>query len=311
MVMHLHSHTHYPNDQQGRNADVHKAGRVAIRRALILVLIFMVVEFVGGFLANSLALMSDALHMLTDSIALMLALFAFWIASRPSTPKMSFGYHRAEILGALTCGLLIWFLTALLVYEAILRFKAPPEVKGSLLLVVASMGLIVNLISAWMLHSARSESLNMRAAYLHVLGDLLGSVGAIFAGLIILLTGWRLIDPLVTFLIAGLLLYGSWKIVIEAVGILMESTPRGIDPEEVQQVLEGLEVVEEVHDLHIWSVSSGILALSAHLVSTNPSDALTEANQTLDKRYGIHHTTIQVEHPEKFQSNRCYECIPK
>lgn len=309
--MHRNYHTHYPNAQQSRNAEGHKAGRVAIRRALILVLIFMVVEFVGGFLANSLALMSDALHMLTDSIALMLALFAFWIAGRPSTPKMSFGYHRAEILGALTGGLLIWFLTALLVYEAILRFKAPPEVKGSLLFVVASMGLIVNLISAWMLHSARSENLNLRAAYLHVLGDLLGSVGAIFAGLIILLTGWRLIDPLVTFLIAGLLLYGSWKIVIEAVGVLMESTPRGIDPEEVRQVLERLEVVEEVHDLHIWSVSSGILALSAHLVSTNQSDALAEANQTLDKRYGIHHTTIQVEHPEKFQSNRCYECFPK
>lgn len=309
--MHRHPHTNYPNDRQGRNPDTHKPGRVAISRVLILVLIFMVVEFVGGFLANSLALMSDALHMLTDSIALMLALFAFWIAGRPSTPKMSFGYHRAEILGALTGGLLIWFLTALLIYEAVSRFKAPPEVKGGLLFGVASMGLIVNLISAWMLHSAGSQSLNLRAAYLHVLGDLLGSVGAIFAGLIILLTGWRLIDPLVTFFIGGLLLYGSWKIVTEAVGVLMESTPRGIDPEEVKQVLEGLEVVEEVHDLHIWSVSSGILALSAHMVSTNPSGALNEANQTLDKRYGIHHTTIQVEHPEKFQSERCYECSPK
>ena len=295
----------------GLNEDAHGAGTVAIRRALILVIVFMLVEFFGGLLANSLALISDALHMLTDSAALMLALFAFWIAGRPSTPQMSFGYHRAEILGALTSGLLIWFLTAMLVYEAILRFRVPQEVKGGLLFVIASLGLVVNLISAWMLHSAHSGSLNLRAAYLHVLGDLLGSLGAILAGLIIWVTGWSLIDPLVTFLIAGLLLYGSWKIVAEAVGVLMESTPKGIDPEEVKKALEGLDVVQEVHDLHIWTVSSRILALSTHLVSTHPAEALAKANHTLDTKYGINHTTIQVEHPEKFQSDRCYECTPK
>jgi cobalt-zinc-cadmium efflux system protein len=295
----------------GLNEDAHGAGRVAIRRALILVIVFMLVEFFGGLLANSLALISDALHMLTDSAALMLALFAFWIAGRPSTLQMSFGYHRAEILGALTSGLLIWFLTAMLVYEAILRFRVPQEVKGGLLFVIATLGLVVNLVTAWILYSARSGSLNLRAAYLHVLGDLLGSLGAILAGLVIWMTGWSLIDPLVTFLIAGLLLYGSWKIVAEAVGVLMESTPKGIDPEEVKKALEGLDVVQEVHDFHIWTVSSGILALSTHLVSTHPAEALAEANHTLDTKYGINHTTIQVEHPEKFQSDHCYDCTPK
>lgn len=309
--MHSHLHNNDKNGYHDSKGDIHKAGGTALGRALIAILFFMVVEFIGGFLANSLALMSDAAHMLTDSMALTLSLLAFWIAQRPSTSQMSFGYHRAEILGALISGLLIWFLTAILVYEAILRFKSPPEVKGGLVFVIATMGLIVNLIAAWILRSVHSGSLNLKAAYLHVLGDLLGSLGAIVAGLVIWLTAWTLIDPLVTLLIAGLLLYGSWKIVTQAVGVLMESTPRDIDPNEVRQLLEEVESVQEVHDLHIWSVSSGFLALSVHLVSTNQEDALAKANQALDKRYGIHHTTIQVEHPEKFQSDRCYDCIPR
>jgi cobalt-zinc-cadmium efflux system protein len=269
----------------------------------------MVVEFIGGVLANSLALMSDAAHMLTDSMALALSLAAFWIAARPSTPKMSYGYYRAEILGALLSGLLIWFLTAILIFEAVQRIASPPEVKGVLLFVVATLGLLVNLAAAWILHGSRSRNLNLRAAYLHVLGDLLGSIGAIVAGLVIWFTGWTLIDPLVTFLIAALLLYGSWRIVLEALGVLMESAPRGIDPEEIQGVLEGIESVEEVHDLHIWTVTSGIPALSVHLVSANPGEALAETNRILGEKYEILHTTIQVEDPENRYSESCNECV--
>jgi cobalt-zinc-cadmium efflux system protein len=290
-------------------ANIHSTGAVALRRAVVVTLSFMVVEFVGGYMANSLALMSDAAHMLTDSMALMLGLFAFWIAARPSTPQMTFGYHRAEILGALTSGLLIWFLTAILVYEAILRIAEPPQVQGGMVMVIGSIGLGVNLVVAWILHGSRSHSLNLKAAYLHVLGDLLGSVGAIASGLTIWATGWNLIDPLVTFFIAALLLYGSWHIVVEAVGVLMESAPRGVDAREVRYNLERIPSVQEVHDLHIWSVSTGVIALSVHLVSSSPSRALREANRLLDEQYGIHHTTLQVEHPEEFQSDRCYECV--
>jgi cobalt-zinc-cadmium efflux system protein len=278
---------------------------------LIVTLTFMVVEFAGGYLANSLALMSDAAHMLTDCMALTLGLFAFWIAARPSTPQMTFGYHRAEILGALASGLLIWFLTAMLVHEAIRRIASPPEVQGEVVMVVGGIGLGVNVLVAWILHASHSRSLNLKAAYLHVLGDLLGSIGAIVSGLVIWSTGWNLIDPLITFFIASLLLYGSWHIVVEAVGVLMESAPRGVDALEVRSDLESIPSVQEVHDLHIWSVSTGVLALSVHLVSRDPGRALTEANDLLDQRYGIHHTTLQVEHPEEFQSDRCYECVPE
>lgn len=298
-------HHHLPHSHIG---NIHSKGSTALRRAVMVTLSFMVVEFIGGYLANSLALMSDAAHMLTDSMALMLGLFAFWIAARPSTPQMTFGYHRAEILGALTSGLLIWFLTAMLVYEAIQRSVDPPQVRGGVVIVIGGIGLGANLIVAWMLHASRSDSLNVKAAYLHVLGDLLGSIGAIVSGLVIWLTGWNLIDPLITFFIAALLLYGSWHIVVEAVGVLMESAPKGIDAREVRSALEEIPSVQEVHDLHIWSVSTGVLALSVHLVSRDPSRALREANQLLDEQYGIHHTTLQVENPEEFQSDRCYEC---
>ena len=303
------NHHHHPRLHHPPNENVHSTGATALRRAVTVTLVFMAVEFAGGYLANSLALMSDAVHMLTDSMALMLGLFAFWIAARPSNAKMTFGYHRAEILGALTSGLLIWFLTAMLVYEGIHRIAAPPQVRGGMVVVIGAIGLGVNVMVAWILHASRSHSLNLKAAYLHVLGDLLGSIGAIVSGLVIWVLGWKLIDPLVTFFIAALLLYGSWHIVAEAVGVLMESAPKGIDAREVRSALESISSVREVHDLHIWSVSTGVVALSVHLVSMDPSNTLTEANRLLDERYGIHHTTIQVENPGEFQSDRCYECV--
>ncbi len=281
---------------------------IVLGRALLITLVFMIVELVGGYFSNSLALISDAAHMLTDIGAILLSLFAYWMSKRPSTPSMSFGYHRVEILGALTSGLAIWLISGVLTFEAILRVSSPPEVKGFIVFGVALAGLGANLLSMRMLHSAKQTNINVRAAYVHLLADSLGSVGAILAGLVIWLTGWRLADLVATFIFAGLMLVGSWALVKESVGILMESSPSHVDPKKVRQGLEALVGVEEVHDLHIWSVSSGRLALSVHLISKDPEKLLHSAHHLLHEKFGIIHTTIQVEHPDEFKSERCYDC---
>jgi cobalt-zinc-cadmium efflux system protein len=296
---HGHSHSHS-----------HDHASSSITRAIAVTLVFMVVEFVGGWYANSLALISDGAHMLTDVGAMLLSLFAVWVSRRPSTPAMSFGYHRAEILGALASGLLIWLISGVLVYEAFARLKSPPEVQGPMVFIIATIGLGANLLCMRLLHSAKHDNLNARAAYLHMFSDVLGSVGAIIAGAVLWWTGWRPIDPIVTLLFAALMLVSSWSLVREAVTVLMESAPESHDPARVLADLQGLPGVREAHDLHIWSVSSGRLALSVHLVAAEPERILTEANRLLEERYGIKHTTIQVEHPERFRSDRCYDCAP-
>lgn len=307
---HDHNHNHGHHRDGHHNHPLQGNAPQVILRAIVITLIFMVIEFVGGWLSNSLALISDAAHMLTDIGAMTLSLFAFWVARRPVTWAMSFGYHRAEILGALLSGLLIWLIAGMLTYEAILRLHSPPEVTAPVVFVVATIGLAANLFSMWMLHSAKQDNLNVRAAYVHLLSDSLGSVGAIVAGIVLWLTDWRPIDPLITILFAGLMLFSSWSLVKEAVGVLMESTPSSVDPTQVQKDLQALGGVQEAHDLHIWTVSSGRLALSVHLVSEIPQDVLTTANTLLKEKYGIIHTTIQIEHPTQFQSERCYDCVP-
>jgi cobalt-zinc-cadmium efflux system protein len=223
---------------------------------------------------------------------------------------MSFGYHRAEILGALLSGLLIWLISGVLIYEAIARIQSPPEVEGPIVFVVATIGLAANLVSMWMLHSAKDSNINVKAAYLHLLTDSLGSVGAIIAGVVLWLTDWRPIDPIITVVFAILMLASSWGLVKEAVGVLMESTPTHLNPSRILEDLLTLADVREAHDLHVWTVSSGRLALSVHLISESTETVLKSANQLLLEKYGIIHTTIQVEHPEKFQSERCYDCMP-
>lgn len=309
---HPHGHDHHDHAHAGGGHAHHHGGKApaAIVKAMVITILFMVVEFVGGWFSNSLALISDAAHMLTDVGAMLLSLFALWIARRPITPSMSFGYHRAEILGALISGLMIWLISGVLIYEAIIRMQSPPEVQGPIVFVVAVIGLIANLVSMWVMHHAKDENLNVRAAYLHLLADSLGSVGAIIAGAVLWLTDWRPIDPIITIVFAGLMLVSSWGLVKEAIEVLMESTPGHIDPEQIQKELQALPNVREAHDLHIWSVSSGRLALSVHLVTDAPETVLHAANDHLERNYGIVHTTIQVEHPEQFQSKRCYDCMP-
>ena len=295
-----HGHFHFHGDQAPR----------LILRAASITIAFMIIELVGGWWANSIALISDGAHMLTDVGALFLTLFALWVARKPTTARMSFGYHRAEILGALGSGLVIWLISGALVFEAIRRLHEAPAVNGPIVLVVAFVGLIANLLSMRMLHSEREHNINVRAAYLHLLTDSLGSVSAIIAGAVITWTGWRLIDPIVTIVFAALMLYGSWSLVREAVSVLMESTPAGIDPSKVQAALAAIPGVREVHDLHIWSVSSGRLALSAHLIADSSESILAQAHTVLREKHGIQHTTIQIERPDLFNTERCYDCAP-
>lgn len=280
----------------------------AVQIALWIAFLFMIVEFVGGFVANSLALISDALHLFTDVGAFVLSLIAIRIAKWPSTPSMSYGYHRAEILGALASAVSLWVLSGFLIYEAVQRLYHPPEVQGPIVFVIATIGLGANLLMMRTLHHSQKHSLNVRAAYLHVIGDLLGSIGVIVSGAILWLTHWQLIDPLITILFSLQILYSSGKLLKQTTLILMEGAPEGINLDTLQHDLATLPHVTEVHDLHLWSVSSHKTALSAHLVTTSPQHTLNEAHRLLEEKYDIHHMTIQVEDPAHFNPKYCYDC---
>lgn len=271
------------------------------RRSLALVLgvtaTFTVVEFVGGLLANSLALLADAGHMLTDVGALALALFAAWLARRPAPPDKTFGYLRMEILAALANGAVLLVLAVVIVRSAVERLAAPPTVEPRIMLAIAGVGLVVNVIGARILHAGHRDSLNVRGAYFHVLGDLLGSIGALLAGGTILLTGWYLADPIISLGIALLILAGAWRLLRESTDVLLEATPRHIALERVERALLTVPGVEGVHDLHVWTLTSGVVAMSCHATVCNP-----EANQrvleTVQERMqglGIRHVTLQIE----------------
>jgi cobalt-zinc-cadmium efflux system protein len=266
--------------------------------ALAITAIYFFAEVVGGLLTNSLALLSDAGHMLSDVAALSLSLFAFQIARRPATAKKTYGYHRLEILAALINGLVLWLIVGVIFNEAYRRLLNPPEVRSLGMLAVSGVGLMVNVVAGLILYGCDRESLNMRGAFLHVLGDALGSVGAVVAALIMLFTGWFLADPVVSFLIGLLILYTSWDLIRESVDILMQSVPRGIDVEEVQTAMEQVSGVVKVHDLHVWSVTSGVFTLSAHAVISPEKDShaiLDQIEEKLKSQFCIEHTTIQLE----------------
>ena len=266
--------------------------------ALAITAIYFFAEVLGGLLTNSLALLSDAGHMFSDMAALSLSLFAFQIARRPATTKKTYGYHRLEILAALVNGLILWLVVGVIFNEAYRRFSDPPEVHSLGMLAVAAVGLMVNVAAGWILYGCDRGSLNLRGAFLHVVGDALGSVGAVIAALIMLLTGWYVADPLISFLIGLLILYTSWDLIRESLDILMQSVPRGIDVGEVQSAVEQISGVMKVHDLHVWSVTSGVFTLSAHAVihqDRNPQAILDQIEEKLKSQFGIEHTTIQLE----------------
>lgn len=283
---------------RGLGADAGVWRRLAI--TLTLVSAYMVAEVVGGVLANSLALLADAGHMLSDAAALGLALFAIWFARRPATAKHTYGYYRAEILAALVNAGSLIAIAVFIFVEAYQRFRNPPEVEGRIMMAVAAGGLAVNLAGLWTLHAGRAESLNVRGAWLHVLSDALGSVQAIVAGALIVAFGWSWVDPAASVLIGLLVIYSSWALMRESVAVLMEGAPGHLDVDLVRNRLMEIPGVREVRDLHIWTITSGLVALSAHVTAERPtSSVLHQLRHELEERFGIHHTTIQFDPPDE------------
>jgi cobalt-zinc-cadmium efflux system protein len=258
----------------------------------------MVAEAVGGLISNSLALIADAGHMASDAAALGLGLAAMWIASHPHTERRTFGLHRAEILAALANGALLTALSFLVVWRAVARLQTPQQIESGLMLAVAILGLAVNIIALKILGGHRHDNLNVRGAFLHVVGDAVGSAGVIAAGLVIRVTGWTPIDSIVSVLIALLILWSGFGLVRETISVLLESSPSHVDADALRRDLLALDGVRDVHDLHIWTVTSGFVSLSCHCEidsSEMADDVLRRATSLLRERYGIGHVTIQPE----------------
>jgi cobalt-zinc-cadmium efflux system protein len=288
----------------------HAHGGQSLTRALFLTLGFAGVEAVAGWWSGSLALISDAGHMLTDSTALGLAALAAWVARRPPTLKHSYGLVRIEILAALLNGVLMLALIAFIAAEAIDRFAQARDVNGVAVMGVAALGLLVNLGVAWMLEHGE-KTLNTRAALLHVMGDLLGSLAALISGAVIYFTGWMPIDPILSLVVAVLILFSAWRLLAEALHVLLEGVPGNIELDVVGKAMARLEGVRTVHDLHVWTLSSGKVALSAHLELAELAhwpQILHHARHLLAERFGIEHVTLQPEvprggaHPLKFRT---------
>lgn len=289
---HSHGHSHGPADGSGAG---HQK-RLAL--ALVLSALYMVAEAVGGVLTGSLALLADAGHMLSDVAALGLSLFAIWIAQRPPNSRRTYGYHRTEILAALANGATLVALSVYVLFEAWQRFREPTEVEAPWMMAIAAGGLLINLIGLQILSGGRKDNLNVRGAWLHVLTDALGSAQAMLAGGLIWAFGWSWADPLASVLIALLVIYSSWSLLKEAVGVLMEGVPAHIDVDAVRSTLAGIPGVSSVHDLHVWTITSGREALSAHLVVEEEKAQralLLQVRKVLHDRFGIHHVTVQVE----------------
>jgi len=307
------AHSH-PHSQQGANGHVHSHGAGghahhhhgphghaasarALKLSLALTVGILVLELVGAWLSNSLALLADAGHVLTDAGALGLSLFVAWLARQPGSQAKTYGYLRWEILAALINGATLLLISVWIIIEAISRFHAPQPVTARSMLVVAVAGLLVNAVAAWLLHGSRDGSLNLRGAYLHVLGDLLASAGTVVAAAIIAVTGWLLADPIASLVTTVLIVIGAWRLVRESVDVLLEAAPPHISLDEVRGSLERIPGVDSVHDLHVWTVTSGVVALSAHAVVQEAGDhqnVLEAANDML-AGMGIHHVTVQLE----------------
>lgn len=294
--MHSHSHSHHA-------AHHHRpaASSLRLKIALGLTAAYMVAEAAGGYLTGSLALLADAGHMFTDVAALALTLFAFRFAARPANPRKTYGYYRLEILAAFVNGIILVLISLWIFYEAYERFFAPLPVKSLELMAIAAGGLMVNLVCAWLLYAEHNHNLNLRGAWLHVVGDALGSVTAIIAGALIYAFNWYWADSLCSVLIAVIIIWGAWNLIKESVDILLEGTPAHINITAVETVILETEGVYAVHDLHVWTISSGRDALSAHIVheeNVKPNALLQAVRNKLHDVFGIDHLTIQMESPE-------------
>jgi len=296
---HDHGHDHAHEHAHGGlgHAHAHGASTRGLRIALVLTATLLVAEVIGGWMANSLALLADAGHMFTDTGALALSLFVAWFSRQPSAPEKTYGYLRAEILAALVNGATLLGVSALILWEAVQRLRAPEPVASGLMLGVAVVGLVVNVVAAWVLHGGAGQSLNHRGAYLHVIGDLLASVGTVAAALVVRGTGWLAVDPVASVVTTLLVVRSAWRLVREAVDVLLEAAPRHISLDAVREGLAAVPGVASVHDLHVWSVDSGLVAMSAHAVVPDlgrHDGALREMHAAM-RGLGIGHVTLQLE----------------
>jgi len=274
--------------------------RKALWVAIGVTLGVMVIEVIGGILSNSLALLSDAGHMLTDVMSLMLSLVALQLALRPPSSTRTYGLYRMEILAALINGTTLILISAYIIYQAYRRFQAPEIVDSHTMLWVAIVGLVANGIAAWVMMRSSKESLNLRGAYLHILGDALSSLGVVGGGLVIYFTGWYLIDPILSVILSMVILRGAFVLVKDSTNILLEAVPKDVDLEEVQRALKSIPGVKDLHHVHLWTISSGIHALSAHVVVgdiqvSRTGSILQEINELLTHQFRISHSTIQFE----------------
>ncbi|WP_077619494.1 cation diffusion facilitator family transporter [Bacillus sinesaloumensis] len=300
---HHHGHDHHGHHHHHHFDDVREGNKKGLLIALLITTGIMLLEFVGGIITNSLALLSDAGHMLSDSSSLLLSLIAFWFATRPASPKKTYGFYRFEILAALFNAVTLFIIAGFIVFEAFERFVEPPEVASGTMMIIAGVGLLANLVSAWALISKGDvkNNVNLRSAYLHVLGDALGSVGAIIAGLLMLLFEWYIADPIISVVVAILILKSAWGVLTHSIHILMEGTPITIDQIEVKAVLEEIDGVIDVHDLHIWTITSGMDSLTCHILIEDDHDSQEILQQAINKIrdiFKIEHTTIQIEKSE-------------
>lgn len=296
---HHHLHHHHPHPHGHHRPAPQGSGRRLLTQVLLLTSTFFLVELIGGYLTGSLALISDAFHMLSDVAALALSLIASWLATRPASLERTYGLRRGEVLAALANAVTLVVIAVLVVVEALERLAAPPAVNTGLMMAIAAAGLAINLISAAILHRGNpGENLNLRGAFLHVLADALGSVGALGAGAAMALWGWYVADPLISMLIALLIGGSGLRLLWETLHVLMEGTPRHIDAGAVQRALCSLPGVCGVHDLHIWTVTSGMVAMTAH-VEVQPGEpvepVLARALAVVQEEFAIQHPTIQIE----------------
>ncbi|MBI4304371.1 MAG: cation transporter [Chloroflexi bacterium] len=275
-------------------------GSRALKLALLMVGVIMVAEVVGGILSNSLALIGDAGHMLVDALALGLSLFALALARRPATTTRTFGYHRVEIMAALINGVTLFLISAFIFWEAYQRFQEPPDVRTPLMLVVATIGLVANIGGILLLRKSSHANLNIKAAFWHIWGDAISSIGVIAAGVIISLTGWTIVDPIAAIFIGIIILFGAVRLVRESTDILMEAVPKHIEVDKVVAALRTVPGVADVHDIHVWTITSGVHALSAHLLIddqqvSKSAEIVDAANHSLADNFAITHTTLQLE----------------
>ena len=286
------THAHAGSDH------AHRKSTRSLNLSLVITGSLFLLELAGGFLTNSLALLADAGHMLTDLAALALSLFALKISTRPATHQKTYGYMRVEILAALANGVLLVLVAVYIFFEAYQRLLTPPRVRSGPMLAVASVGLVANLVTAGLLYRTQQENLNIRGAFLHVIGDTLGSVGAITAGIAMVFWQWYLADPVVSIIVAVLVLYSSWQLMRESVDVLLEGTPAHLNIQSILADLGSVSGVVSVHDLHVWSITSGMPALSCHVVvrqNADVSEVLSTLSRLMREKHKIEHTTIQIE----------------